>query len=314
MLKRSPYVLLLLATCIWGGNFVAGKALVHLIPPITLAACRWSIAFLCLLPFFGKTAWRLRQDYLLHWKMVLFLSITGVAGFNTFTYVAVQYTGSINASLMNSATPIFVVLITWIVMREGLAWRALPGILVSMIGVGWIISGGDMAALLRLSVNKGDLYMLIAILCWALYSVGMKRVAGRFPASPFLLVQVAVALLLLLPISAIEWAMKSPDVRWSPSLMSGLLYVGIFASIVAFLSWNKAIELAGPQRCAGFLNFIPLFSAIFATAFTGESLRLYHLLGAFGIVLGVYMTNAAMKKRTRQINAQPSEPGGVSSK
>ena len=299
MLKRSPYLLLILATCIWGGNFVAGKALVLHIPPITLAAGRWSIAFLCLLPFFGKAAWRLKHEFLANWKMVLFLSLTGVAGFNSLTYVAVQYTGSINASLMNSATPIFVVLITWAVMKERLAWWALPGIAVSILGVCWIISKGNLSAILRLSVNKGDLFMLIAVLCWALYSVGMKKMAGRFPASPFLLVQVTVALVVLIPSSSIEWMIKAPHVSWSPALVSGLLYVGIFASIVAFLSWNKAIELAGPQRCAGFLNFIPLFSAIFATTFTGESLQLYHLLGAFWIVLGVYMTNMAMRKQVR---------------
>ncbi|CAN7714971.1 DMT family transporter [Paenibacillus sp. LjRoot56] len=299
MLKRSPYLLLILATCIWGGNFVAGKSLVVHIPPITLAMVRWSIAFLCLLPFFGKAAWRLKHEFLANWKMVVFLSLTGVAGFNSLTYVAVQYTGSINASLMNSATPIFVVLITWAVMKERLAWWALPGIGVSILGVCWIISQGDLSALLRLSVNQGDMYMLIAVLCWALYSVGMKKMAGRFPASPFLLVQVFVALVVLIPSSSIEWILQSPDVSWSPGLVSGLLYVGIFASIVAFLSWNKAIELAGPQRCAGFLNFIPLFSAIFATTFTGESLQLYHLLGASSIVLGVYLTNRAMKKQTR---------------
>ncbi|WP_246302795.1 DMT family transporter [Paenibacillus plantarum] len=299
MLNRSPYLLLILATCIWGGNFVAGKALVLQIPPITLATGRWGIAFLCLLLFFGKAAWRLKHEFLANWKMVVFLSLTGVAGFNSLTYVAVQYTGSINASLMNSATPIFVVLITWAVMKERLAWWALPGIGVSILGVCWIISQGDLSALLRLSVNQGDMYMLIAVLCWALYSVGMKKMAGRFPASPFLLVQVTVALVVLIPSASIEWIIKEPMVSWSPALISGLLYVGIFASIVAFLSWNKAIELAGPQRCAGFLNFIPLFSAIFATTFTGESLQLYHLLGALSIVLGVYLTNRAMKQQVR---------------
>ncbi|MDR6549262.1 DMT family transporter [Paenibacillus qinlingensis] len=299
MLKRSPYFLLILATCLWGGNFVAGKALVLQIPPITLATVRWEIAFLCLLPFFGQAAWRLKHEFLAHWKMVLFLSLTGVAGFNSLTYIAVQYTGSINASLMNSATPIFVILITWAVMRERLAWWALPGIGVSIVGVCWIISQGDLSAILRLSVNQGDWFMLVAVICWALYSVGMKRMAGKFPASPFLLVQVIVALVVLLPSSTMEWAIRAPQVAWSPGLVSGLFYVGIFASIVAFLSWNKAIELAGPQRCAGFLNFIPLFSAIFATTFTGESLQLYHFIGAFSIVLGVYMTNRAMKKQVR---------------
>ncbi|NOV02041.1 DMT family transporter [Paenibacillus planticolens] len=300
MIRRSPYILLLLATCIWGGNFVAGKALVLHIPPVTLAALRWGIAFLCLLPFYGRQTWRLRAQFLRHWKTLLFLSATGVAGFNTLTYIAVQYTGSINASLMNSATPIIVVVLTWLVMREKFAWTALPGILISMAGVSWIISRGSLSALLHLSFNKGDLFMLIAVLCWGLYSVGMKKAGGRFPSSPLLLAQIAFALLMLIPLSLIEVAVKSPQIAWNSGLLSGLIYIGLFASIVAFLSWNRAIAMAGPQRCAGFLNFIPMFSAIFATAFTGESLQLYHLIGAVWIVTGVYLTNYAMKKRQTQ--------------
>lgn len=297
MLRNSPYFLLVLATCIWGGNFVAGKVLVTHMPPITLAALRWLIAFVILAIAFGKEAWRLRQEALRHWKMISLLAVTGVAGFNTLTYVAVQYTSSINASLMNSATPILVVLLSWLVLKEGLAWRALPGIVVSMAGVAWIIAHGNINALLSLSFNQGDLWMLLAVLSWALYSVGMKRAAGHFPASPFLLMQVGAALLLMLPLSAIELIVVDRPIEWSPSVVAGLLYIAIFASIVAFLSWNRAIELAGPQRCAGFLNMIPMFSTVFAMGFTGESFHLYHLLGVVFIIAGVYMTQRAMRSR-----------------
>lgn len=295
ILRDSPYLLLVLAACIWGGNFVAGKALVAEIPPLALAAGRWSIAFLCLLPFFGREAWCLRDKVLRHWRMVLFLSITGVAGFNTLTYMAVQFTGSINASLMNSATPIMVIVLTWLINKDRFAWKALPGIFISMAGVFWIIGRGDVDVLLGLSFNQGDLWMLLAILLWALYSVGMKRMAGVFPSSPFLLIQVAAALILLLPLSAVELVYEPAGIDWSLPLAAGVLYIGIFASIIAFLSWNRAIELAGPQRCAGFLNLIPMFSAIFATSFTGESIRLYHILGAALIVAGVYLTNRTLR-------------------
>ncbi|MFC5447846.1 DMT family transporter [Paenibacillus aestuarii] len=300
MFKRSPYVLLIVAACIWGGNFVAGKALVAQIPPLTLAAIRWGLAFVCLLPFCGKQVWLLRREWAKSWKMLVFLSLTGVAGFNTLTYAAVQFTGSINASLMNSATPILVVILAAAIMKERFAWPALPGIVISMLGVFWIIGRGSLHALLTLSFNQGDLLMLLAILCWALYSVGMKRAAGRFPSTPFLLAQVTVALIVLIPLSALELAVKAPSINASPGLVAGLVYIGLFASLIAFLSWNRAIELAGPQRCAGFLNLIPLFSAIFATSFTGESLHMYHGIGAVLIVAGVYVTNAAVKRYQAQ--------------
>jgi len=106
---------------------------------------------------------------------------------------------------------------------------------------------------------------------------------------------VTVALIVLIPLSALELAVKAPSIHFSTGLAAGLVYIGLFASLIAFLSWNRAIELAGPQRCAGFLNLIPLFSAIFATSFTGESLRWYHGIGAALIIAGVYVTNAAIK-------------------
>lgn len=298
---RSPYLLLVLAACIWGGNFVAGKALVQDIPPVLLALLRWGIAFMGLLPFFGREVWSNRSDYVREWKKTAFLSLTGVAGFNTLTYIAVQYTGSINASLMNSATPMLVVLLGWLVYKERIVWRAVPGIFVSMAGVFWIIGRGSWVALAGLSFNRGDLIMLAAILCWSVYSIGTKRMAGRLPASPFLLAQVAFALPVLAVLAGVEWLATEASPRWSAANLTGLLYVGIFASIVAFLSWNLAIGRIGPQRCAGFLNLIPLFSALFATLFTGESIRMYHLVGAVLIVGGVYATNRAAS-RNRTVN------------
>lgn len=302
MNRRTPYLLLVLATCIWGGNFVAGKALVMEMPPVLLAAVRWGIAFVCLLPLYGRSVWADRKAYGKEWRITAWLSFTGVAGFNSLTYVAVQYTGSINASLMNSATPMLVILLTWLVVREKVVWKAVPGILVSMGGVMWIIGRGSLGALTGLTFNKGDLIMLTAILCWSFYSIGMKRMAGRFPSSPYLLVQVAMAMPVLVLASAAEgFLLPGAQIHMTAGLAAGLVYIGLFASIVAFLSWNRAIGALGPQRCAGFLNLIPLFSAVFATLFTGETIRMYHLVGAALIVGGVYATSWAS-------SAKPANP------
>jgi drug/metabolite transporter (DMT)-like permease len=289
-LFKSNYLLLVLAACFWGGNFVVGKAMVSEIPPITLALLRWFVALLVVSPFFGKAVWKERRLYVKHWKTVVFLALVGVAGFNTLLYIAVQYTGSINASLMNAATPIIIVILSILFLRERFSAVRLIGILVSLGGVLWIVSRGSKETLLNLAFNKGDLWMLIAVILWAIYSIGVKKSIGIFPSTGIFTVTIWLTVILLLPLSLIELNVRETDMMFSWNLLIGLLYVGIFASVAAFTSWNLAVSRLGPSRCASFLNLIPLFSAIFATLFTDENVQIFHYIGAFLIICGVYIT------------------------
>lgn len=295
MIWKSPYFLLVIATALWGGNFVVGRIMVSETPPFTLALLRWSMALALLAVLFGRNVWRCRSLFLSRWKTVLFLAFTGVAGFNTLAYIAVQYTDSINAALMNSATPILIVAISYFSLRERLSLISAIGIIISMVGVFWIISRGSWNALISFSFNKGDLWMLLAIFSWALYSVGMKKFAGVIPPNELFTVKAALAVIMLLPCSVIELIIRNKSVDLTLGTVTGVFYLGIFASIIAFSSWNKAVSLIGPSRSASFLNLIPLFSAIFATLFAGEQVRLYHFIGSILILIGVYATMKAEK-------------------
>jgi drug/metabolite transporter (DMT)-like permease len=287
---NSPYILLLVATCLWGGNFVVGKELVTEIPPLTLGLIRWSIALLCIAPFWGRKVWQQKEIYLKNWKTVLFLSLTGVAGFNIFVYIAVQYTDSINASLMNAATPIMIVLLSMFFLGESFSKLRGLGIVISLVGVLWIIGHGSWTTIASLSFNRGDLWMLLAVFLWAMYSIGVRKTVGRFLANEMLLTTVVLSVIVLIPSSIIELTVTKRTVIGSLHTLIGVFYIGIFASLVAFSCWNKAVALIGPSRCASFLNFIPMFSAIFATLFTGEHIQLYHIIGAMLILSGVYVT------------------------
>ncbi|MEB3101904.1 DMT family transporter [Ferviditalea candida] len=300
--RKSPYLLLVIATCLWGGNFVMGKVLVTEIPPIVLALLRWTVALMITLPLFGKQIWQQRKLFLKHWKTVVFLALTGVTGFNTFTYVAVQYTGSINAALMNSAAPIIIVVLSMIFLGEKFSVRRGIGILISMAGVLWIITRGSWAALTQLDFNRGDLWMILAVALWAAYSIGVKKIAGQLPPNALLALTVIITVIVLFPIAMFELTIQKPlpPHSWTATIV-GILYIGIFASIVAFLSWNKAVAIIGPSRSANFLNLIPLFSAIFAILFTGEHLAFFHFAGAFLILLGVYVTT----RTDRRAHSQP---------
>lgn len=300
MIWKSPYILLIIATSLWGGNFVVGKMVVSDVPPFTLACLRWVTALVAVVPFFGREWWRHRQLFLKHWPFVLCLAVTGVASFNTLVYVSVQYTSAINASLVNATSPVVMVLLSPLLLRERFSFTRGIGVFITLIGVLWIISRGSLGILLDLSFNRGDLWMMLAVLLWALYSIGIKKSADRFPANALFMATMFLAILLLVPLSAVEIWLRGEGIRVTGMTVGSVLYVGLFASLVAFSCWNKAVSLLGPSRCAGFLSLIPLFSALFATFFAGEAVQSFHLVGAVGIIIGLYMTTIERPRSRKQ--------------
>lgn len=288
--KLPPHVLLVLATLLWGGNFVIGRAVAGQLPPYTLSFARWCVALLVFLPFCWqqiRTDWPVLRQHL---PMLFFLSLTGVAGFNTLLYIALHYTTSINASLVNTSTPIIIYLITFFVLREKLTRNQLIGIAISLIGVICIISKGSIAALLAFSFNKGDLLVIAAVICWSIYSILIKKTAGQLPGNTTFAATIVIGIILLFPFFLYETFWSGAQAVWSVSSFATILYVGIMASIAAFLSWNTAVARVGAAHAGVFLNLIPVFASLFAVLFLHEYIAWYQLLGGAFVVTGVYIS------------------------
>ena len=290
-MKFPPQFLLILATLLWGGNFVIGRAVAGDIPPITLAFLRWSVAFIVFLPLAytrTKREWHMIKS---NWPAVITMTITGVACFNTLVYIGLHYTTSINASLMNSSTPIIIYILSFVFLKERLSQFQIAGTALSLTGVLFIISGGSLQSLLSFSFNKGDLIVLVAVFCWGVYSLLVKKYAGQLPGYSTFLVTIALGALMLLPFTIYELLSTSVAIVWSPSTICAILYVGIVASIIAFLSWNTGVVALGANKASIYLNFIPLFSAIFAVIFLDEELLLSQIIGGIAVVCGVIISN-----------------------
>ena len=290
-MKLPPQLLLILATILWGGNFVIGRAVTGDIPPITLAFLRWCTAFIVFLPIAysrTKKEWSMLKA---HWPIVLVLAFTGVASFNTLLYIGVHYTTSINASLMNSSTPIIIYILSFIFLKERLTKSQLIGTGVSLLGVLFIISGGSVDSLLAFTFNKGDLTVLVAVFCWSVYSLLIKQYAGRLPGYSTFLVTIALGALMLAPFTAYELATTDMAINWSFSTVCAILYVGIIASIVAFLSWNTGVVALGANKASIYINFIPVFAAVFAILFLDEQLQFTQFIGGLAVICGVLITN-----------------------
>lgn len=289
-MKFPPQILLILATVLWGGNFVIGRAVAGDIPPVTLAFLRWIVAFIVFFPIaFSRTKkeWPLLKKNL---GAVLILALTGVAAFNTLVYIGLHYTTSINASLMNSTTPIMIYILSFLLLKERLSKFQIVGTLLSLIGVLFIISGGSIESFLNFSFNKGDLIVLVAVFCWSIYSLLIKKYAGKLPGYSTFLVTIAIGAIMLLPFTIYENMTSEQAIVWSASTIGAIFYVGIIASIVAFLSWNSGVVALGPNRAGIYLNFIPVFAALFAVIFLNEQLLIAQVLGGITVVAGVIIS------------------------
>lgn len=290
MHRFPPFLLLLFATTLWGGNFVIGRAVANDISPFTLAFYRWCTALLVFLPI----AWTsLKRDWPIirkHLRIVFIMSLTGVASFNTLIYVALHHTTSINASLMNSTTPIFIYILSLFFLKERLNRFQLLGTILSLAGVMFIISKGSLQSILAFSFNMGDVIVLIAIVCWAIYSILVKQFSPILPGGSTFLVSIIMGIIMLFPFYVYESLQPGMETNWSITSISAILYTGIFASIVAFICWNTGVIRLGANKAGIYLNFIPVFATIFAVSFIGEALELFQVFGGALVILGVFLS------------------------
>lgn len=293
-------MLLIYATLFWAGNFTFGKVLVEYFPPATLSLIRWTISFFIFLPFAWDELKSTQQILRKNWKIVIAISLTGVAAFNALTYASMQYTGSINAALMNSFTPVLVALISFIALHEKLAARQWGGISLSFIGVMWIISRGDLQQIFKLSFNAGDLIMGVAVFCWAVYSIIVKKYGGILPQKSSFLVGIGIAVIVLLPFAIAESVNRTEGWHVPPMHWLSVMYVSVFPSVISFICWNRAVIAIGPAKASTFLHLIVLFASMFGVIFLGEKIVLSQVAGAASIISGVYLVT----KRS------PKEPQG----
>lgn len=287
-LAASPYLLLTLASLFWSGNFVVGRAIREDIPPIGLSFWRWVIALAILLPFTAHGVWKHRAELRRHWKMMLALGLTGVAAFNSLVYVALQSTLALNAVLLVAVTPLAIAAVSWAAFRDTVSRAAGVGMVISILGVAVVVSRGDPMLLAEIALNPGDLWLLLAIGCWAVYSVLLKRRPAAVPPLTLLAATVMVGVVALLPVYLLT-VMGGARIDWHWESLAALFYVAVFASILAFLCWNRGVREVGPNRAGVFINLMPVFGAFLAVLFLGERIAAYHAVAAMLVFGGVVL-------------------------
>lgn len=284
---------------LWAGNAVLGRALIGSIPPVTLNAMRWALAFVLLLPLGWRTLVRPR-DILARWKYLCVLGGLGVGSFNALQYMAVRTSTPINVTLITASMPLWMLGVGFLFFREPARRRQLAGAALSLAGVALVLSHGHPATLLELRLVPGDLLMLLAAALWACYSWLLARppASMRGEARPawnwaeFLFVQVIFGGLWAGVFAGIEHAFFQPEPTiWSAKLLLGWVYVALGASIVAYWLWGVGVAEAGPSVAAFFINLTPLFAALLSAGLLSELPRWYHGVAFVLIASGILVTS-----------------------
>ena len=294
--EKLAYLMLVLTTVFWSGNFIVGKAAsFYEIPPFALNFYRWFFAGLILLPFTIKEL-NYKKKYLK--DNVLFfivLGVTSITIFNSVVYYALYYTQVITGLLMISTIPVWIIFISSILKIEQTNSYQIIGVIFSLFGVVVIITKIDLEILKNLDFNKGDLSMIIAMFSWAIYSALLKKKDHEISQLALLQMVIFCGLFFLIPICIIEFVLGNKITLGKPFYLT-LTYVIFFPGLFAFFFWIKGISIIGANRAGIFLHLMPIIGAVMAMIIFKEKFMYYHLLGAILIIAGITLSNKKVIK------------------
>lgn len=288
---RTGILLALLAVLIWSGNFIVAKAINREIHPISLNFYRWLVASLIIFPFAIN---RFKKEWLVARKSLhyfFWISLTGVSLFNTFVYIGAHYTSAINLALIGTtSSPIMSVIFARIFLKEKIGWMKAIGMLFCITGVLYLLSKGNFQNLVYFKFSTGDLWVLLAAFCFAVYNTMVKKKPVGISHVNFLFIIFSFGTLMLVPFFLWE-INKNPAVAWNGHIVFSILYLGIAASVICFLIWNIAIHKLGAGRTALFGNLIPVFSSIEAALILHEQFTWVHIISMLIVFSGILMAN-----------------------
>jgi drug/metabolite transporter (DMT)-like permease len=289
--NTTAYIFLLFATLFWSGNFIVGKAAsLYEIPPFTLNFYRWLFAWLILMPFTFKEIIEKKKYILGNIKLITILGITSITFFNSIVYYSLNFTHVISGVLMISVIPVMIIFFSWIFKIEKTNIYQITGVIFSLLGVAVIITKAELSMLLDLDFNKGDLWMVVAMFSWAIYSALLKKKKHELSQISFLETIITMGLIFLLPIYFIEMKMGYHVILDVPFVLT-LTYVVLFPGLASFLFWIKGIAIIGANRSGIFLHLMPIFGALMAMIIFKEKFMFFHLIGAVLILIGILLSN-----------------------
>jgi drug/metabolite transporter (DMT)-like permease len=293
----KAYLMLILCAFFWSGNFIVGKfATLYEVPPLTLNFFRWLIVWIILIPFTFRDILKNIKVIKKIFYPILLMSITSISVFNSVVYYSLNFTQVLNGALMISIIPVLIVFISFIFKTEKINFSQIFGLLLSITGVLTIITRLDFAKLINLDLNKGDLWLLVAMLSWAIYSTMLITHKTGLKYLSFMTAIVSIGLIFLFPQFLFELS-NHQVIKFNIPFILITSYVVFFAGLGSYILWNKAVVIVGPNKAGIFLHLMPVFSSFMAIFLLNEKLMNFHIIGAIIIIIGIYLSSKKSPSR-----------------
>ena len=291
LLLNNGYLMIVITAVAWSGNAIAARAVHEAVPPIGLAFWRW----VATVPIFLLLAWpHLKRDIpeaIANWKILVVLSVLSVSIYNSFLYIGLNSTTATNSFLINTSRPVIIVILSLIILRLAVTGQQAAGLALGLVGTAVIVARGDPGVVAALDFVPGDLWILAATLSWALYTVYLRR-RPKIRLASFMFLTAIIGLAVLAPFYWWEHVYVRP-VPLAPETFWAVAYLSVVASVIAYMAYNRAVEILGPN-VAGLTSYLlPVFGVTLAILLLGESFRLFHAIGIALLLTGVYLATKA---------------------
>ena len=287
---QIAYLMLFTAPGMFAVNMLVARWMAFETPPVALAFWRWLGVLLLMLLLRGKQLWLHRQHVQEEWKDLLVLGSLGMGICGAFVYIGAETTQATNIGLLYSSSPVMIVLLAWKFYKERLSQRQILGGVICLGGVLWIVMRGSFETLLNLDLNVGDLWILTAVVSWAVYVVILKFRPTGMPMTTRFTAICLFGSMILLPFYLWESIMYQ-TMPVTPDSMTAVALLVFIAGFGAYQAYGKAQAVLGAAKGGLILYLNPLYVALMAWLFLGEPLQHYHYLGAGLILPGIFLVN-----------------------
>ena len=286
-------LVLCLASLFWSGNFVIGRlaSVENLVSPLSLGFYRWVIAFIILTPFCFSKAFNELPLLKKQPGMIFLIILTGPTLFNTLVYLGLTATTVINALLIISTTPMLIILFNKILYKIDTNRYQMIGIIISLLGVSFVIAKGNYQNIFKSDFYSGDLFILLAVTSWALYSIFLKKNETGVSGFSFLYISFGLTVILLFPVYLFDIFIQGNYLKVTQQSLLAIGYTGIFPSIFSYICWNTGVALIGANKSGPYLHLMPIFGGILAFFIFQETLQIYHYAGIVSVIVGIIITN-----------------------